>query len=686
MKKKIIATIFLSIVILTAAGVTFIPRKTEAQALLPVAAAITKYAAATAVDNWVDSLLADLGEGIMRIQGYFLSLTGLLLNISIVLTMNIKAIYQATPAIESTWIVIRNLSSIFIIFALLYTSILTILDQGGQKLSQLVKNIVIAGLLINFSLFFTKLAIDASNLVSLQFYRAIVPNSQQMLAASGTNGRINWSGIINSSYSTGGISNVFMQALQIPRIYNVSTGKTLLNTTNSFGNKFRIAVSTIVGTIIMVIASLSFLAMAIAFIIRIVILLLLMGFSPIYFVGMIFPEIKKDLSDKWFKWLKEQLIFMPVYLLFMYVAMSFLSTINPDQTKSFFGALSDVQLQAGGTSSNSGVLLASVGLLFQYSIALILMIIPLFAAKEIGGGLSTKWGIQAKDWVAGKVKGWAATGAGAVGRNTAGRVGRLAGGAFDSMAAATQTSPYGRAATSVLRNLGISQAVRGKLSEIEKGKYGGRQSLEDVEKEDKDRAKVISGIQRNKAQFASIGAFMQTPGVSAPGVAPTGVETEFKKQVGAMDVKELEKMDVGILTDPKFAIHIPQSKYEALLKSDSLTTADQQRLKNAREGGLKTIAGISPATPGGTPGGADYLINTHLKGKPQDIAKLPSDVLRQREVAKLFDPAMLRKMIDENVSKADRDEIRNIITSYIGPAAGTTLHKSQQYLATNLVF
>ena len=472
MKKKIIATIFLSIVILIAAGVTFIPRKTEAQALLPVAAAITKYAAATAVDNWVDSLLADVGEGIMRIQGYFLSLTGLLLNISIVLTMNIKAIYQATPAIESTWIVIRNLSSIFIIFALLYTSILTILDQGGQKLSQLVKNIVIAGLLINFSLFFTKLAIDASNLVSLQFYRAIVPNSQQMLAASGTNGRINWSGIISSSYSTGGISNVFMQALQIPRIYNVNTGKTLLNTTNSFGNKFRIAVSTIVGTIIMVIASLSFLAMAIAFTIRIVILLLLMGFSPIYFVGMIFPEIKKDLSDKWFKWLKEQLIFMPVYLLFMYVAMSFLTTINPDQTKSFFGALSDVQLQAGGASSNSGILLASVGLLFQYSIALILMIIPLFAAKEIGGGLSTKWGIQAKDWFTEKVKGWATAGAkgasGFVGRNTLG-------------AAASRVSESG-----AMRALGanspfLGRIAQGGLSKVSGAGFGGKKGGYDAQ-------------------------------------------------------------------------------------------------------------------------------------------------------------------------------------------------------------
>jgi hypothetical protein len=649
--------------ILTVAGVALVPQPAHADWTC-IFHSTSACATEVAGGFIIDQLGAAIGNSIMGISAFFLTLVGLLLNVSIILTMNIKAIYQATPAIESVWIVVRNLSSIFIIFALIYTSIMTILDVGGQKLSALVKNIVIAGLLINFSLFFTKVAIDASNLISLQFFRAIAPNAQSTVLNSN-----DFTKITDKSFYDGGISAVFMQGLQIPKIYNQQTGKRVLQLDGGKnGTAFKILVSTILGSALMIIAGLSFLATAIAFIIRTVILLLLMGFSPVYFAGMVFPSIKKDISDRWFGWLKEQLIFMPVYLLFMYVAMSFISTINADATKSFFGLLGDSQNSATANTSLNGIILSNVGLLIQYGIALILILVPLIAAKEVGGGLSTKWGVAAKDWVRGTV-------GGVIGRNTAGRLGRRAGGAFDTMAAKAQTSPYGRAATSVLRGLGVSQAVRGKLSDIEKSKYGSKQSLEDIEKEDKDRSRVISGVQRNKAQLAAIGAYMSA---HKTGVPPTLTQVdEFRKQIAGMDAKELEKIDVGTLTDPKFASHIPTNKYEALMKSDNLTLQQQQDLKQAREVGLQEVLTVN---------GAGYLINTHLKSKPQDVAKLPSAIITNPAVALLLDPAMLRKMVDENVSQADRNTIRAAITSAPAGAPNSSLARAQAYLTANYVF
>ena len=64
--------------------------------------------------------------------------------------------------------------------------------------------VVIAGVLINFSLFFTKIAIDTSNLVSLAFYRAIAPNS---FSQSGGN-------YLQNAFTRGGISDEFMNALK----------------------------------------------------------------------------------------------------------------------------------------------------------------------------------------------------------------------------------------------------------------------------------------------------------------------------------------------------------------------------------------------------------------------------------------------------------------------------------------
>lgn len=390
--KKILATIFIIIMILTVAGVVFAPQQAEASFLdLLLCAGGVGKCTNVGVD-WFMSFVAEAGNAVLWMTSWFLTLAGLLLNISIVLTMNIKAIYQATPAIDQVWIVIRNISSIFIIFGLLYSSIMTILDMGKPNVKALIGKIILAGLLINFSLFFTKIAIDASNLISLQFYRAIAPDSSASLISGKMDGRE----MVKSAYLDGGISNIFQQSLKIPAIYSNKKGLISGGNNSTF---FTIAVSTFAGSTLMIFAALSFLAASIAFIIRIVVLLLLMGFSPIYFVGMIFPEVESNISKKWERWLVSELLFMPAYLLFMYVAMSFISSGNGT---SFFDALDEGRRALGGEETG-GVLLSTVGLLLQYSIAFILINVPLIAALQLGG-TGMKWGDSAKKWVSGKLK------------------------------------------------------------------------------------------------------------------------------------------------------------------------------------------------------------------------------------------------------------------------------------------
>lgn len=394
--------------ILTVAGVALLPHQAEASwlCLLSPSSCIAQAMAGAVMDSFV----AGLSELVLRVVSWFLSLIGILLNASIILTLNIKAIYEATPAIKDLWVVIRNLSSIFIIFALLYTSIMTIIGSnvmGGVK--KLVGNIILAGLLINFSLFFTKVAIDTSNLVSLQFYRAIVPSSQNATIDSNKIGNV-----IMNAFSSGGLSDVFMSSLKIPKVYNKRNS--IFDTNNA--EYFKVIVSTLAGSTLMIVAALSFLAASIMFIIRIVVLLLLMGFSPVYFAGMIFPEIKSKISDEWLKYLTQALIFMPVYLFFMYVAMSFISTMGAN-SNSFFGQLDNV-----GPAANKadGTLLPIVGLVLQYTIAFILINIPLYAAIQTGGK-SAAWGKSAGKWANKKLQGGVAFGA----QHTVGRAAKVAG-------------------------------------------------------------------------------------------------------------------------------------------------------------------------------------------------------------------------------------------------------------------
>lgn len=425
---------------LTIAGVVFVPNTVEAGwwCLLQGPQACVVQGVAAAVGNEIiDSFAATIGDLILRTSAWFMSIAAIIFNISIILTMNIKAIYQATPAIEQMWVVIRNISSIFIIFMLLYTSIRTILGIGDANIKKLVGNIIIAGLLINFSLFFTRIAIDASNLISLQFYRAITPSSQSTIFNSSDITKI-----LDRSYLDGGISNVLMSGLQITKIYDPQTQKSLLRQDVQGSEFFKIFVASAAGSGLMVMAGLSFFGAGIIFILRLVILILLMGFAPIYFIGIVFPEIKSKISDKWFEWLKQQLIVLPVYLLFMYVALQFISTINGVAgQEGFFAALG--KAQAGSNEVDSGIFLSNVGLILQYTIAFILINIPLYVAVQTGG-VSAKWGNGARKWASSKLKG----GASFAGRNT-----------YGAMASKVADSNFMKDAAS--KNIIMAGALRG---------------------------------------------------------------------------------------------------------------------------------------------------------------------------------------------------------------------------------
>ncbi len=583
-----------------------------------------------------DSLFSQLGNWVLQFMSYAISLAGIILNASIVLTLNIKALYEATPAIEQTWIVIRNISSIFIIFALIYASINTILGTKGPQFGSLVVKIFFAGILINFSLFFTRILIDASNLVSLQFYRAIAPNSQNVDLSKGDIGTV-----LTNSFKQGGISDVFQQSLKIPKVYNKGG---ILATANG---TFLVAVSTIGGSILMLTAALSFLFAGFAFIIRIVILLLIMGFSPLYFVGMIFPKVDQKMTSKFMDYFVPQLVFMPAYLFFMYVALKFLSNGG------FFDALDTAQLAAAKAGSTIGaVVVADAGLIFQFIIAFVFINVPLVAALQLGGHGAGMANV-AKDWVRGKV-------GGVVGRNTAGRLGKLAGKGFDNMAAAAQGSKTGRAATTVLRNLGISQAVRGGLTSVEKSKYGGKQSFGDVEREDKDRARVISGVQRERSRTEAL-----KPILNNLPTTPEQLKTYYDA-VGKMTKKELEDVPLKTLTNTQFAATLSSKQAEGLVDGDALSEIDKEKFKTARKEGLSLVFSSGQPT----------VIEKHMKNlSGKELSKVDPTHLQNNDVIDYMTPAQLKEM-EDLIDAPTRRAIGNRISN-LPP---TTEHKAYGYM------
>ena len=332
---------------------------------------------------WITAWLSEIE---MALAGGLLAIVGSLLNATMTATLHMSTIVNNTPAIGVAWTTIRDFGSVFIIFMLLDVSIRMILG-GGESVGKLIKNIVIAGILINFSLFFTKLAVDASNIISLSFYTAIAPTGAGQNSTTSVNNSNSLGGslvgLVSQAFNDGGLSNVFMQSLDLQGFANSAPAANTLTSSTSTVSQggisyWNITLANTGGAILMFFAAISFLAATVAFAVRIGVLVLLMAFSPILFIGMIFPDLEQY-RKKWSKMLYAMCLFMPVYLLLMYVAMS---VLNDPHFFDFAKATTSTTNLTGGVAG-SLIGANTIGTVLQYIIAIFLINAPLMAAISI---------------------------------------------------------------------------------------------------------------------------------------------------------------------------------------------------------------------------------------------------------------------------------------------------------------
>ena len=382
-------------------------------------------------ENILGNMLTDAAAWIstmmLNICSIFLMITGALLNTSIVMTMHIKDFVDNTPGVYLVWQTIRDVSGMFIIFMLLYASFKIIIgfDTVGG-VGNLIKNIVIAGILINFSFFITSLLIDASNIVSLALYQGIMGNdTSQTVAANSTSSncqsstgsgndtcKIAESMIKNPATSTAGMAAIFLNILKPQSIYKQGTASP---NTSSVSKAMQILIQGLVGCALMLIASFSFLFASIAFIVRLITLILLLGFSPIWFAAWVVPKLD-DQAKKFTDLLKSNLIFMPVYLLLLYASLRFINS-----SKMFTSPGSNSPAIPGLELLPLNYMTLAINDFF----AIFLLNLPLVAALMLGGAtteMANKWTNSVKGWSKKQVQGAGSM----LARNTAGRAAHIA--------------------------------------------------------------------------------------------------------------------------------------------------------------------------------------------------------------------------------------------------------------------
>ena len=250
--------------------------------------------------------------------------------------------------VTTAWKVIRDVSNIFFIVILVWTGFSTVFGISKVSMRQVIPTIIINALIINFSLFGTRLLVDMSNVVARVFYGQIhVCINTECTPVDGgspykTNGTGGYKPISEAIVASFNPQKIFSEKYIVAPTYSttedltkasfnstqtdstISKGTTL--SANTYAGYF--IVVCLFAAAIMFFVMKMFWTMALMFLGRVVGIYISMIFSPFAFLsrGNV-PLIGKVGFLGWDDWLKDisdYAMQAPIFVFFLYVIYSFM--------------------------------------------------------------------------------------------------------------------------------------------------------------------------------------------------------------------------------------------------------------------------------------------------------------------------------------------------------------------------
>ncbi len=218
------------------------------------------------------------------------------------LFLSINKQYVDQPFVNSAWEIMRDVSNMAFIFILLYTGISTML--GAKEWKRVVIQVIIIALLVNFSLFFTKVVIDAGNVLAVGIYSSFGPAEPGKMQK---------------------LSDSLVNVLQ-PQSFVAATV-----TTDPFD---AIVIFFVAGAVALSVSWVLF-KVALLFIGRLIAFWFLMIVSPFAFVSSTFPKGNK--FQAWLDMLLAQAFVAPVFLFMLYIILKAI-TIKPGILEGFISS------------------------------------------------------------------------------------------------------------------------------------------------------------------------------------------------------------------------------------------------------------------------------------------------------------------------------------------------------------
>jgi len=448
------------------------------------------------VTSGLSAALSTILYLILTIAALLLYIGGTLLDFVLKWTiLDMKQNLDALTGINIAWKLIKDLMNIAFIFLLVYEGIKLIIGQGSkEKIKTFIAMIVLAALLVNFSLFFTKVLIDASNIVTIGFYNSIITSASDIQVGVGP---------LKTTIS--GISVPFMHNLGLADFWSSRSFEQMKLTT---GGDSSLIIFPLMGIILFVIVSFVFFAISMVFIVRYLVLIILLILSPVAYMGMALNGVK-DYANKWWEALNSQLLFAPIYMVMTWVTLKLMGT-GGFIVMGGWGSLVGGDAAAGAVGTQT-----PISLVFNFIIIIGLIIASLVIAKST----SEKGSGYIKDYVgkltttAGNV---AMGGTAAIGRRTFGaaasrlaedqRLQNWAGRSFIGEKVLNTTRRVGSGSLDIRRSaagekvsdtLGVNFG-KGTIFNENAGKGGFTQTVADKAKSQQDYAATLRGDQAKR--------------------------------------------------------------------------------------------------------------------------------------------------------------------------------------------
>ncbi len=521
------------------------------------------------IPNPAEAVLDTISQGVLAIiwslvVGFFgkvVVLAGWLLNYSITeYVVGFGKIYKESGlgfSINTLWATVRDIFNLTFIFGLVFIGLKMIFNSSDSNSRSTLVYLILAALLVNFSLFITKFVIDFSNIAATQLASGFLSGGTYEFSAN------------------------FVNLMGVSAL--MGSGPTIGSMPPGAGFAF------VFGTLILyLVTAFVFAAGGILLIIRFVVLNLYMILSPLMFLGWVFPGFSNVSKEYWSGFLSRA-FFAPAYILMIYFAHQILVNIKIAPGP---GAMREALISADGALGKSSFE-STIPFFIITSVFLIAAIVVAQKMGAVGATSAIAIGNRMKD----KARQYATNTATYVPRFV-GRKAANASGDYVTRKLNTGQSGDGKWAN-FLKSNAVDRTVRGTATAAINAKFGTSGSNKEQEayrQKTETRAKNTEAINA-AVELARLNKLMDSGPLNVEDSKKFSLlqprEAELQSYVAGMSTSAIEEM--GDQDREVIAGLFTSTQLENINKSEKISDKAKGGVSNARKAAIEELIGKSNA-------------------------------------------------------------------------------------------